>query len=211
MTNRASTSSPRPIPVIGVVGGIGSGKSAVARHVATLANVLVIDADRLGHEALLDTDVKHALRQQFGEGIFDAADEVNRRSLARSVFGEEASHRSARHTLEQIVHPRIEQKISQQISDATASGREAVLLDAAVLLEAGWRHLCDAVVFVDTDEDLRLERVQQRSGWSFEELRRREASQLSLPEKRSQADVVISNNGSVDVAGRQFLNFLRGR
>lgn len=212
MTERSpQVAAARRIPVIGVVGGIGSGKSAVARAVAALANVCVIDADRLGHEALLDADVKVALRQQFGDDIFDAAGEVQRGSLARCVFGDSESHRAARHALEQLVHPEIERRIAVEIARAEAAGQEAVLLDAAVLLEAGWRRRCDAVVFLDAPEDLRSQRVQQRSGWSHDELHRREASQLSLPEKRRQCDALISNATDVAESGRQFLNFLRDR
>ena len=162
----AQVAAARRIPVIGVVGGIGSGKSSVARAVAALANVHVVDADHLGHDVLLDEGVKVALRRQFGDGIFDAAGAVNRSSLARCVFGDGESHRTARHALEQIVHPEIARRIATEIARAEAAGHEAVLLDAAVLLEAGWRRLCDAVIFIDAPEDLRLKRVQQRSGWS---------------------------------------------
>ncbi|MCX7407569.1 MAG: dephospho-CoA kinase [Planctomycetota bacterium] len=207
----AQETTARRIPVIGVVGGIGSGKSAVAREVASLANVHVIDADRLGHEALLDSDVKLALRRQFGESIFDATGEVHRSSLARCVFGDGESYRTARHALEQIVHPEIARRITTEIAQAEAVGQEAVLLDAAVLLEAGWRRLCDAVVFIDAPEELRLQRVQQRSGWTREEFHRREASQLGLTEKRRQCDAVIVNATDVTESGRQFINFLRGR
>lgn len=204
-------SARRRIPVIGVVGGIGSGKSAVAREVATLVNVHVIDADRLGHEALLDSNVKLALRRQFGETIFDATGEVHRSTLAQCVFGDGESYRTARHALEQIVHPEIARRIAADIARAEAAGQEAVLLDAAVLLEAGWRRLCDAVVFIDAPEELRLQRVQQRSGWTREELHRREASQLSLTEKRRQCDAVIVNATDVTESARQFINFLRGQ
>lgn len=212
MNERSSqVATARRIPVIGVVGGIGSGKSAVAREVSALANVHLVDADRLGHDALLDEGVKVALRRQFGDGIFDATGEVQRSSLARCVFGDSESHRTARHALEQIVHPEIERRIAGEIARAEAAGQAAVLLDAAVLIEAGWRRLCDAVIFIDAPEDLRLKRVQQRSGWSLEELHRREASQLSLPEKRRQCDAVISNATDVSESGQQFLNYLRGR
>ena len=207
----AQVAAARRIPVIGVVGGIGSGKSSVARAVAALANVHVVDADHLGHDVLLDEGVKVALRRQFGDGIFDAAGAVNRSSLARCVFGDGESHRTARHALEQIVHPEIARRIATEIARAEAAGHEAVLLDAAVLLEAGWRRLCDAVVFIDAPEELRLQRVQQRSGWTREELRRREASQLGLTEKRGQCDAVIVNATDVADSGRQFVNFLRGQ
>ena len=200
----------RRIPVIGIVGGVGSGKSAVARWVASRANVHVIDADRLGHEVLLAVDVKAALRGQFGDDIFDSKGEVQRGVLARRVFGDSEQHRAARHELEQIVHPEIERRIVGEITRAEEAGSEAVLLDAAVLLEAGWRRQCDAVVFVETPDDVRLQRVQQRSGWTAEELHRREASQLSLSEKRKQSDAVVFNAGEVSDGGQQLLNFLCG-
>ncbi len=207
----AVASVPRCIPVIGIVGGIGSGKSAVARAVAAQANVHVIDADRLGHEALLEPNVKAELRRQFGDGIFDAAGEVQHGPLARCVFGDSESHRVARHSLEQIVHPEIERRVTAEIAHAVATQQDAVLLDAAVLIEAGWRKRCDAVVFIDAPEELRLERVRLRSGWTLEELRRREASQLSLPEKRRQSDAIIANATDMKESGRQFVIFLRGR
>ena len=205
------SNSPRSrIPVVGVIGGIGSGKSAVARWVATQANVHVIDADRLGHEALRAGDVKAALRRAFGDGIFDAQEEVQRGGLARRVFGDTEAHRAARHTLEQVVHPEIERRIVDEIRRATDAGCEAVLLDAAVLLEAGWQRRCDAVVFIDAPDDVRRLRVQQRSGWTAEELQRREASQLSLSEKRKCSDAVVFNTSGVSEGGQQLLNFLRG-
>lgn len=198
------------IPVVGIVGGIGSGKSAVARWVATQANVHVIDADRLGHDSLMASHVKASLRLAFGDSIFDAQGDVQRGALARRVFGDTEEHRAARHMLEQIVHPEIERRIVDEIGHAAGVGSEAVLLDAAVLLEAGWQRQCDAVVFVDTPDDVRLSRVQQRSGWTAEELHRREASQLSLSEKRKHSDAVVSNAGEVSDGGQQLLNFLRG-
>ncbi|MBC8115788.1 MAG: dephospho-CoA kinase [Candidatus Saccharimonas sp.] len=205
-----SHSTPGRIPVVGIVGGIGSGKSAVARWVATQANIHVIDADRLGHEALMAGDVKASLRLKFGDDIFDVQGEVLRGALARRVFGDAEEHRAARHMLEQIVHPEIERRIVDEIRRAADSGSQAVLLDAAVLLEAGWQRQCDAVVFIETPDDVRLERVRQRSGWTAEELHRRETSQLSLTDKRKQSDAVVSNAGQVSDAGQQLLNFLRG-
>ena len=198
------------IPVVGIVGGIGSGKSAVAQWVATQVNVHVVDADRLGHEALRASDVKSSLRLKWGDDIFDAQGEVLRGALARRVFGDTEEHRAARHTLEQIVHPEIERRIVDEIRRAADAGNQAVLLDAAVLLEAGWQRLCDAVVFIETPDDVRLERVRQRSGWTADELHRREASQLSLSNKRKQSDAVVSNAGRVSDAGQQLLIFLRG-
>lgn len=199
------------IPVVGIVGGIGSGKSAVAGWVAAQANVRVIDADSLGHDALTADNVRQSLRQRFGDEIFDSQGNVVRSALARLVFGNTEATLLARRDLEQIVHPEIERRMAEQIECARQSGCESVLLDAAVLLEAGWEKHCDAVVFIDAPDEQRLARVQQRSGWAPSELKRREASQLSLVEKRKRSDALISNDSSVSDAGKELLDFLRGR
>lgn len=196
------------IPIIGIIGGIGSGKSAVARWVAEHANVASVDADQLGHVALRMQGVKDALRNRFGDGIFDDAAEIRRDALARQVFGEGALFKQARTDLEKIVHPAIEQQIVDVIAQAQADGREALLLDAAVLLEAGWQRHCDAVVFVDAPEAVRQRRVAARSGWTLEQLRRRESSQLGLDMKKQLSTIVISNAADDSSGGRELLDFL---
>lgn len=194
------------LPIVGVIGGIGSGKSAVARGAAALANVAVIDADRLGHEVLEFDSVKSRLRDRYGSAIFDAQGQVNRKSLAMQVFG--VGNATARRDLEAIVHPVIAERMDAAIAAAAASGRDAVLVDAAVLLEAGWSGRCDAIVYVDATPEVRWRRVQERSGWTVEELQRREASQLSLEAKRAQSTVVIENNQDTPQASRELLDFL---
>lgn len=196
------------IPIIGIVGGIGSGKSAVARWVSEHANVSFIDADHLGHLALRMPHVRESLRNRFGEGIFDDSGEIRRDALARLVFGDGTPFRQARHDLETIVHPAIETQIVDAIQQAVAAGREAVLLDAAVLLEAGWQRHCDAVVFVDAPEEVRQRRVAARNGWTRDQLERREASQLGLAAKIQRSDIVISNAADDSAGGQQLLDFL---
>ncbi|MBS0202767.1 MAG: dephospho-CoA kinase [Planctomycetes bacterium] len=198
----------RRIPVIGIVGGIGSGKSEVTRWVARHANVTTIDADLVGHQVLRWDTVKAALRQRFGQEIFDSVGEIQRGALARRVFGDGPSFQAARHDLERIVHPAIEQQIVDVIAAAAREERDAVLLDAAVLLEAGWQKRCDAVVFVDAPDDVRLSRVSARSGWSLEELQKRESSQLPLSTKKQRSNLVISNAADDSRAGEQLLDFL---
>ena len=136
---------------------------------------------------------------------------IDRSALARQVFGDHREQVAARHDLEQIVHPEIGRRITVEVALATANGRAAVLLDAAVLLEAGWRQLCDLVVFVDTPDSIRLTRVQNNRNWTEDELRRREASQWSLDRKRQEADFVITNDRDLEYAGRQLLEMLRTR
>jgi len=197
------------MPVIGIVGGIGSGKSAVARWVAEHANVIVLNADELGHDALRDGGVKAALLQRFGDSIFGPEGEIVRSALAKLVFGPTTEHQQARRDLEQIVHPEIGRRISAGIEAAIRENRAAVLVDAAVLLEAGWRDKCDLVVYVETDDAVRLARVQQNRGWNLPELQRREASQWSAAQKRQQADLIVTNDTDLVLAGQQLLTALK--
>jgi dephospho-CoA kinase len=176
--------------------------------VAAHANVAVIDADQLGHTALTCESVKQALGQRFGQAIFDANGMILRSEIARRVFGETEQHKEARRDLERIVHPAIEQQLADLIDRAHRDGRDGILLDAAVLLEAGWQDRCDAIVFVDAPEDVRRNRVAARSGWSADELQRREASQLPLEEKRRRSDIVISNANDDSKACQELSDFL---
>lgn len=200
--------SQRRVPIIGIVGGIGSGKSAVTNWVAARAKVMVLNADELGHSALHSDCVKHALRERFGDGIMNAGGDIDRSALARQVFGNEPNQLAARRDLESIVHPEIGRRISEGIELAATENCEAVLLDAAILLEAGWRSRCDLVVFVDTSDAIRLSRVQQNRKWTAEELRRREQSQWSLMDKRREADLIVTNDGEIESAGQQLLDAL---
>lgn len=202
-------SPPESLPVIGLIGGIGSGKSSVARTLAARRNVAVVDVDAIGHRALEIEAVKSALRSRFGEQIFDESGSIIRSQLATLVFGSDAASRAARHDLEQIVHPVIAQEISKTVNRWQQSGNaEAVFLDAAVLLEAGWRNVCDAVVFIDSPLKQRRQRVADSRGWSPEELTRRESSQLSLAEKEKQADFVVRNDSTLDDAAKQLEEIL---
>lgn len=195
--------------MIGLIGGVGSGKSAIVGWLAARRNVRVIDGDAVGHEVLRLPDVKEQLWTEFGREILTASGEVDRRRLAALVFGTSPEQRNARRKLEQIVHPQIRRAISETISRETASHNiEAIILDAAVLLEAGWNDVCTAVVFVDSPLETRQQRVFDSRGWSGEDLRKRETSQMSLDEKKSHADLIISNNSTLEHAGRQLEEFI---
>ena len=201
----------RRIPVVGIVGGIGSGKSAVANWVAERAKVTVLNADAMGHTALHAPTVKQALCQRFGESILGHDGEIVRARLAQQVFGNDVEHRVARSDLEQIVHPEIHRQIMAGVDAAATAQQAAVLLDAAILLEAGWRTRCDLVVYVDTPDEIRLARVGENRGWSEEELRRRESSQWPLMEKRRESDLIITNDRDLAFAGQQLLTALEER
>ncbi|HLJ10269.1 MAG TPA: dephospho-CoA kinase [Planctomycetaceae bacterium] len=190
------TNAPRRIPVIGLVGGIGSGKSHLARQLCERHPIEIVEGDPAGHLVLHDSEVKQSLRKAFGDGIFAPDGEIDRQRLGRLVFGPSPDQIAARSQLEQFVHPKITEILTRQIALARARPDiEAVILDAALLLEAGWRHLCDAVVFIDTSLEQRLARVAKGRGWTRDDLRLREESQLPLEKKRKEADYVLENFG----------------
>ncbi|MGE3314605.1 MAG: dephospho-CoA kinase [Planctomycetaceae bacterium] len=197
------------LPVVGIVGGIGSGKSAVCRQLTDSGRFAVINGDDLGHQALNNTLVRFGIRKHFGDSVFDETGSVNRAALGRRVFGPEEQNRLDKLALEKIVHPYIREGIVQEIEKACSQPQYvAVLLDAAVLFEAGWNDLCDAVVYIDVPDALRLERVVKNRGWNAEELRKREASQLGLAEKKRRADFTIDNSGSITEAGARLQDFI---
>ncbi len=205
--------SNRHLPLIGIVGGIGSGKSAVAKRLAEQFPIRVLDADRAGHTALHENEVKTQIRQKFGDDVFDEVGEVDRKALGRRVFGDSPECQQQRIGLEQIVHPRIRELLSSQIQ--SIRDREptvqAIVLDAPVLFEAGWHEICDAIIFIDVPRTIRLNRLQEGRGWSVEELDRREASQISLEEKRARSDWTIDNTSSLDDSVQQFAEFWNSR
>ncbi len=197
----SSLAAKTPVPIIGIVGGVGSGKSTLARWVAEHHPAIVIDADRIGHELLLEPRVRSALRATFGDGIFAEDGSVIRAALARRVFGDSPEQQAARKQLDGLMHPLIREEILHRASAVDPQTTRVVLLDAALLLEAGLRNDCRAVVFVDTPAARRLQWVQQHRGWAPDELSRREASQWPLEKKRQSADEVIVNDGEIAAAG----------
>ncbi len=204
-----SHSAKFPVPVVGIVGGIGSGKSSVARWVAEREPWLQIDADKVGHAVLEQPEVRRQLVAAFGPEILGETGSIDRRRLAMQVFGSDADRATARARLEAIVHPAIRQEIERKISGIDRQQFPGVLLDAAVLLEANWADVCNAIVFIDTPLADRQQRVQAR-GWSAEELANREASQWPLDRKRACATISIPNTGAVSTAGTRLREFVTG-
>lgn len=199
------------VPLIGIVGGVGSGKSTLANALSRHLRSVRLDADSAGHEALADEGIQQALRSAFGEGIFDSEGRVSRPAVAARVFGSSGEHRSARATLEQIVHPHIRRQLTEKIEQLRRTGEYDVLvLDAALMLEAGWGELCDAIIFVDVPREQRLQRVASR-GWSEQELDNREASQMPLHEKQARADFIVDNSQNLESAANELAEWIRTR
>ncbi len=178
-------------PVIGLAGGIGSGKSTVARMLADLGCV-VADSDAAARAALEDPAIRDRIVAQWGSEILDDAGRIDRSKMAAIVFSDPQQRRQ----LESITHPWIEARRREQF-DAAPADAPALVIDAPLLFEAGLDAECDAVIFVDTPREVRLSRVRDNRGWDEAELRRREDSQLPLDAKRFRADDIVFNNGDV--------------
>lgn len=186
-------------PVIGLVGGVGSGKSTVARMFAELG-AAVIDSDRLGHEQLQRPEVLSQLRSWWGPQVVTAAGVADRSAISRIVFHDAAELSR----LEALLHPLIDQRRKELVADLERDPAiKAVVLDAPKLLEAGLSGVCDRVVFVDSPRDERLRRVAETRGWSEDELNRRENLQFSLDKKRSMSDDVIVNHSDIEALRRE--------
>ena len=181
--------------VIGIIGGVASGKSTIAKRLGQLGAV-VLDADAVGHEVLRNEEVKAALRKRFGDGVFNTAGEIDRSAVARIVFAGDATGEQALADLEAIVHPKIGERLAEKIAALQEDSTKAVVLDAALLLKSGWNRLCDTIIFVDVPREQRLARAATR-GWSPEELDSRDARQTPIEQKRAAADVVIDNSGEL--------------
>ena len=185
------TGGTRP-PVIGIVGGIGSGKSAVA-EVLSEAGCLVSNADELARQAIDEPDIRDLLVSWWGPDVLAAGGQVDRTAVADRVF----SDRAELDRLEGLLHPRVE-AMRQAVFDAAPDTVPALVIDAPLLLEAGLAAECDLIVFVDTPREVRLQRVEASRGWDEAEVSRREARQMPLDEKRSMAHHVVTNHGRVE-------------
>jgi len=200
----------RHLPVLGLLGGVASGKSYVANLLAK-HGAAVLDADRAGHQVLEQDEVKATLRQRWGDRVFTPTGEVNRKAVGEIVFNDPTELKF----LEAVTHPRIGCLLQEQIELLLQQGAPAAVLDAPVMLKAGWDAMCDAIWFVDAPRPTRLQRALQR-GWTEAQFDAREAAQESLDEKRRKATVVIDNAGDSEATAaavarhwRQFLDQVR--
>jgi dephospho-CoA kinase len=190
---------------IGLLGGVASGKSLVAQQFVQLGAGL-LDADRVGHEVLRLPQVETTARARWGDEIFGDDGRIDRARLADVVFAVGPKGTPERKYLEELTHPEITRRLRQQAESLAAAGIQVAVLDAALLLEAGWADGCDKLVFVECPRLARLARAKAR-GWSEEEFAAREAAQESLDRKRQRADAIIDNSGPMERTQAQIEQF----
>ena len=186
-------------PVIGLVGGIGSGKSTVAAEFAALG-CAVVHGDAIGHQLLTESAIRRKIQDRWGEAVLSPDGEVDRAALGQIVFQDPAQLEA----LNRILHPAIRAGIAARIAAAQAdTSVAAVVVDAAVLFEAGWDELCTHTVFVEAAKPLRLARVLAQRHWDRRAFEAREKSQISLDTKARKCDYTIGNKSTVSRLGEQ--------
>jgi dephospho-CoA kinase len=183
----------RRVRVIGLVGGIGSGKTTAAEILAGLG-ARVLNADLIGHEVYLPgTAGFDAVVGAFGSDVVGDDGRIDRKRLGAIVFADPAKLRR----LNGIVHPLIKEEIARRIeATRTANDVRAVVVEAAILLEAGWRDLVDEVWVVCADPAHVVRRLAEQRGLAGDEVEARIARQMGDAERRAKADVVIENRGT---------------
>jgi len=181
---------PRKKPIIGILGGICSGKSTVAAEFAKLG-CAVIDADRIAHELLDKAGIKDKIAAAFGKAVLDSAGKIDHRRLADIVF----SDADKLSTLNSIVHPPVLARTEALIRQYSRQPAVlAIVLDMPLLAEVGWEKRCDRLIFIECSRQLRLERAKNLGIFNENQFHARENFQISLDSKAAIADNTIDNN-----------------
>lgn len=179
--------------VIGLTGGIGTGKSEVARVLQGLGAAL-ISADQVGHEAYKPhSEIWQEVVKAFGEEILQPNGEIDRKKLGSIVF----AHPQELARLNQIMHPLMADMVARRIEQLRKDGVPVVVVEAALLFEAGWDSLVDEVWTTDSTIETVINRLQARNGFSEEEIRKRINSQMPTRERLARSDVIIENSRDV--------------
>jgi dephospho-CoA kinase len=188
-------------PIIGILGGIGSGKSTAAAEFAKLG-CKVIDADKIAHELLDEPSVKEKVVGLFGRSILNPEGKIDREKLAEVVFAD-ADKLSL---INEIIHPLVLQRAGELIKQYDCQKQvKAIVLDVPLLVETGWDKRCDKLIFVDCEQKLRLDRAK-KLGFDKNQVKIRENFQISLDNKANLADNTIENNSDFSVLAKQVVN-----
>lgn len=179
--------------VIGLTGGIGTGKTQVSQTLDGLG-AKIINADLLGHEAYRpNTETWQKVIDAFGEDVLAPGGEVDRKALGAIVFTDPRALKR----LNAIVHPRIRSMVKDLITDSSEHGRQVVVVEAALLVEASWTDLCDEVWMTISSEDKVTQRLRDRDGLNEEAVLSRVRSQMGQAERARHADALIENDGTL--------------
>lgn len=183
------------VVIIGITGGIGSGKSTIANWVREKGYSVLSSDEIAKQEMSSNKELKNKLINEFGENIYLESGELNKSLLSDLIF--DISNSQVK-KINQIVHPYTIESIMKQLEELATSGNKRIFVESALMYESGMAEGYDYILTVFTEEEKVIERVQSRSGLSEEKIRTIMKSQLNPIEKKKLADFVIENNGTVD-------------
>ena len=191
--------------VIGITGGIGSGKSLVTKLLQAKFGAAVIDTDTVGHEIMeIGTKAYYEIVDVFGKEVLSEDKSVDRKILGDKVFGNEALLTK----LNNIIHPAVEAEVDKRIEDFIKKNYKYIALETALLIKVGYNRKCDKIWLVYADKDIRLKRLYDNRGIDKEKAEKIFESQNSEEEFRQIADDVIDNSGSEAETEIQIKNIL---
>jgi dephospho-CoA kinase len=186
-------------PIIGILGGICSGKSTVAAEFAKLG-CKVIDADKIAHELLDRKDIRERVVGLFGRAILNSEKKVDNKKLADIVFSDTDKLSS----LNGIIHPFVLERVEKLIKQYEGEDQvKAIVLDMPLLAEVGWDKRCDKLIFVDCKRELRINRAKKKGFFDENQLKIREKFQISLDNKVAITDNTIDNNSGFSALAKQ--------
>jgi dephospho-CoA kinase len=188
--------------VIGLTGGIASGKSTVANMIRNL-KLPLIDSDQIAKTVLLKEEVKSELRNTFGDAIFDEQGVLSRKTLAHIIFSNETKRKELNH----IVHPLVREEILHQLKHVYQD-KKVVFVDVPLLYESGFDQLTDQVIVVYVPKDIQLQRLINRNHIEESYAKQQIQAQDDLEEKAKKADYVIDNQRSIDYTNKQLLDVI---
>jgi dephospho-CoA kinase len=179
--------------IIGLCGGIGSGKSTVAPEFQKLG-CAVIDADQISHQVIDLKEVKDFLVQWWGPAVLDSQGQINRKAVAEIVFADEGKLKK----LTNLLHPLIVEREKALIDNYNENNKiRVIVLDVPLLIETGQNLWCDFLVFIDAEEQTRYERIVKNRGWDEKQIKIVEKLQLPLDSKAEISDYRVDNNSGI--------------
>lgn len=202
MSDRFARLAAGPVRLVGILGGIASGKSTLTRHLEA-GGATIFDADRAAHEALAEPGVRAAIVERWGESVLAGDGSIDRTRLARIVFDDAAERRA----LEALVHGHVFAAL-EALASRLAPGA-LLVVDAALLAETGLIEACQATILVDTPIEERRRRAVAERGWDPAELDRREAHQMSPADKKALADLVVDGTAPPEEMAAAVDRFLK--
>jgi dephospho-CoA kinase len=201
-----TVNKPKKKPIIGILGGVGSGKSTVAAEFAKLG-CAVIDADKIAHKLLNKKDLRKKVVASFGKVILDSAGKIDHKKLADIAFADAGKLLE----LNEIIHPLVLKEVRKLIKQAKGQKRvKAIVLDMPLLAEVGWAKRCDKLIFVECKQRIRAKRAKKMGIFDRNMLKIRENFQISLDKKKSIADNIIDNNSGFSALAGQVTDIFSG-